>query len=210
MRIVGVGQAAQVERRVVGEVLGRELQVDVGDAAVAERHRARAFERAAVDVAGELRQHDARTGERDAALMFSAAMFGSSLTTLASVNVTVPFSSGRCDRSPRQELQRRVAFGAHAVGEHRDRAGVEIAVDVDVQRALADEPDLPGRGDRSRPSRSAASRSSVAAPDAMAMRRDLFLRELETVERDLQLGERHCAVRARRDRRASPRGRPRA
>ena len=45
-----VGEAAQIERRVVGEVLRRELQVDVAHRPAAERHGARPFERAAVDV----------------------------------------------------------------------------------------------------------------------------------------------------------------
>ena len=53
-----VRDAAEIERRVVGDVVGRNLEVDVAQHALAERHVAGAVERAAVHVGVEPRQDD--------------------------------------------------------------------------------------------------------------------------------------------------------
>ena len=75
--------------------------------------------------------------------MFSAATFGSSLTARAFIRSTVPVTSGSVDRASGHQLQRRISLGADLIGQERRRGDVDAAVDIDVQRAIADESDAP-------------------------------------------------------------------
>ena len=85
-----IGQAAHVERRIVGEVLGRDAHVDVGDAAVAELHEPEPSSVPPLTSPVSFVRTMRGPSSVMSALMFSAAMLGSSLTALASLSVTVP------------------------------------------------------------------------------------------------------------------------
>ena len=138
------------------------------------------------------------------ALMFSAAMFGSSLTSVASASSTVPFSSGARQRAARGQRPARAAPSARTRSVSADDGGdLQAAVDVEIERALAGEADAAGGRQATRPSPTARAAPSSPTPDADRDRRRLLLREREAVERDLQFGKGDRALRARRDRRES-------
>ena len=161
-----IGNAAQVERRIVGEALCRDVKVDVADQLLAQRDSALAVQLSTVHISREARQRNATSSRSTWALRFSA-MLGSSLINVAFITSTelvmsgalsVPRASSFSVESPRRGL----------VGHGRQRRDVEVAVDGDIERSGLVELDATGSFNVA--SRSGQMRrSAVAAPWAMAI-----------------------------------------
>src|SRR4029434_642931 len=111
---VRVRETAQVERRIIGEVFRRHAHVDIGNAAVAQSHSARALERAAVYVAFETGELDGVALQRDVGVDVLSGDIG-----VFTDRSAVPERDGAHEvrvlhRSARLQLQRGIAFGANA------------------------------------------------------------------------------------------------
>ena len=164
----GVRQAAQIERRVEGEVVRRELELDIRDAAVAKRDEAGPVERAAVERRRETRERDARPARSTRPVTFSAATLGSSTAKVASVRSTKPFSSGAFT-VPRADTCSVVSPSARTASVNSEiDSDVEIAVQRRHRSRGADEPDSAGGRECSNRS-GQTQRRRRGAPPAMRM-----------------------------------------